>query len=214
MVRHLRCKRLFLLIPPVVLLVIGGVVWAQSVSLPNDNIPTENLPPNKLAFLQNVEATEVAVQTAVPAAPKGPITYPPSVPTPIWPTGIFTGGPVPFPSEYYYIGNMWQGVLGTDHIQVYAGLARERIEPPRGVLVVEAEPVSTTTSAPSAPEGEYLTPTQAGAIHIVSVSETCLDLATDGTITASLTTPTPHQTFQFDLATRQWACGANGQPSP
>src|SRR2546425_1038826 len=114
MVRLLPRNRLFLLIPLMVLLVVGGVAWAQSISLHNDNIPTENLPPDKLSFLENVEATEVAVQTAVPAAPKGPIAYPTSIATPVWPTGIFTGGPVPLPSEYFYIGNMWQEVLGTD----------------------------------------------------------------------------------------------------
>ena len=187
-------SRLALLLAGLAIITVGGAVYATAVILPHDNIRTANLPPTKLAFLQQVEATEVAVQTAVPTAiknPNRPHPMPAARPT-------YTGwiinreGPVPLPSEFFKIENVWVGNVGGTDIQVYAGLEREKINPPQGVLVVD--PIAPDSAVQPAVT-EYLTPVQAGAVRITSFSGTKL--------TVSETTGSKQ--FVFDVATKTWS---------
>jgi hypothetical protein len=208
-------SRLVLLLAAISVLIIAGAAYADTVVLPHDNIPPDNLPPTKLAFLRNIEATEVAVQTAVPRASKAGGHRPSPQPTEVWPEGIMGSAIAPLPSEYYYVRNAWQGVLKGNHVQVYAGL-NKMVTPPRGFLMVSTLRVnSDDTAVPSLPQGEYLLPAGSGVIDITAVNGTCLTLTTDAGTTAAVTTPTTPQTFQFDLLTRSWACGAaTSQPRP
>jgi hypothetical protein len=128
------------LIAMIAVVAIASIVYAQTLTnLPNDPFSPQDassLPPDKLAFLQQVEATQEAAETAIPAASKNVVPYASPIPTAEWASGILTGDiSIPLPSEYYQIQNMWQGVIGSDHIQVYAGLERELIDPAQGVLV-------------------------------------------------------------------------------
>lgn len=207
--------RLVLLLAVVSLLIIAGAAYADTVVLPHDNIPTDNLPPTKLAFLRNIEATEVAVQTTVPRASKAGGHRPSPQPTEVWPEGIMGSAPAPLPSEYYLVRNSWQGVLKGNHVQVYVGL-NKMVTPPRGFLIISTSRVnSDDTAVPLLPQREYLLPAGSGVVYITAVSGTCLTLNTDVGTTAAVTTPTTPQTFQFDLLTRTWACGAaTSQPKP
>jgi hypothetical protein len=213
--RFLLRSRLVLLLAVVSVLIIAGAAYADTVVLPHDNIPPDNLPPTKLAFLRNIEATEVAVQTAVPRASKAGGHRPSPQPTAVWPEGIMGSAPAPLPSEYYFVRNGWQGVLKVNHVQVYAGLDKT-VAPPRGMLMVATSRINSgDTTVALLPQGEYLLPVGSGVVYITAANGTCLTLNTDVNASAAVTTPTTPQTFQFDLLTRSWTCGAaTSQPKP
>jgi hypothetical protein len=87
-------------------------------------------------------------------------------PEPAWRSGVIENGQAPLPASLYRIENQWQGVIGDQHVSVYAGeLAHD---PGQGILVVQNTPVNHArpATAPQIVHG----PAGAGALRILAAS--------------------------------------------
>jgi hypothetical protein len=95
-----------------------------------------------------------------------------SRPEPAWRSGIIESGQAPLPASLYRIDNQWQGIIGDQHVNVYAGELVQ--EPGQGVLVIQATPVKPgqPSSAPQVLRG----PAAAGALRIQSIRTDGLDV--------------------------------------
>ena len=89
---------------------------------------------------------------------------------------IFEDQP-PFHSSEAIITNQWQDQVNGEWVHVYAGALPEN--PLQGMVIVLVEPIEATGTVESKPGGQYLTPTQSGAVTIVSAQGTLLTLETD-----------------------------------
>ncbi|MDP9253053.1 MAG: hypothetical protein M3O80_08605, partial [Chloroflexota bacterium] len=106
-----------------------------------------------------------------------------------WPGGIFESAQAPFPPALYRIQNQWQGQIGSEYVQVFAGAKGSDSE--QGVIVVLTTSVTDLTDHSRQTGGLYLTPGRFGNVHISAATGTELTLATpDG------------KTFRFDVASR------------
>jgi len=181
-----------LLLVAAILLLMGGAYAQSTPLLPSEPILTSNIPPTKLAFLNMIDATEVAALTAVPTAPRDPKyrPRPTSLPKRTFVTRIVEGYAPPLPSEVYQINNQWDGQVGSTIYQVYAGLDKIKA-PPQGVLLVTAYQSDTYAAVAG---GEYLPPAPTGPLKLVSFQGTQLTVV-DTVSKKQLT---------FDVSTRQW----------
>jgi len=90
-----------------------------------------------------------------------------------WPTGIFESSNAPLRAADYKIVNQWQGIVGANYVQVYAGSVAS--DPNDGVLVVvvtsrdDLGKVSGATVRP---------PVRAGPLRISSAQGTQLTVTT------------------------------------
>jgi hypothetical protein len=121
-------------------LTIGIALAALAVTLVSAD---EGILPDPVAkaFYQQKIATEQRLDEAERAAKLAPQPekqpnrgYGVAIATPQpWPTGIFESANAPLPSADYRIVNVWQGVVGANNVQVYAGSTANLTD---GVLVV------------------------------------------------------------------------------
>jgi hypothetical protein len=181
-----------LLVGLLVLLAIGGTYAQITYPRLGEPIPTDNLPPTKLAFLQMIDATQVAALTAIPTAPRDPNYRPRPTPRPkpTARTGISEGFQPPLPSEIYKISNEWDSNIGGYDVQVFAGQWLYN-NPPQGVLVVVLQP---TDGKPPLNGGQYLAPVPTGLLRIASFQGTKLTVVDTES----------NKQFLFDVTTRAW----------
>ena len=138
-----------------------------------------------------VESQEAQVQAAARNAPqpaKNPKTPRPAATPEPWPTGIFETPQAPFSTSLYQITNQWQGRIGDEFVQVYAGA--RTADPSQGVLVVlttSALDLSdhTTTS------GGFYPLVASGSLRIVAGDASGLSISSARGLA-----------FTFDLKTR------------
>ncbi len=126
-------------------------------------------------------------------APKDPTLAPapPTAENPPFPTGIFEGGEGAFYSGDFTIHNRWQGFTDGITTQVFAGSLYQDKE--QGVILV----LRATTGE------QYLTPTKAGAVRVVSIDNFRFVLkSTSGEI------------FYFDFPSRQFVDSLVATPPP
>lgn len=187
---------LILLIAGLVLVVGAARLYTQAVGSgawsANFGVQREDLSPGDVAYLEGLEATEIAAMTAIPTAPKDLPTLEP-VPDVAWPSGIIESGLAPLPGEFYSIQNRWQDLIGDNHIQVYAGIRRE--DPLQGLVLVSMTPLDPTLAS----EGVwYLTPYKCGPVRIA------LEERDEGGIKLLLVSTTLPSWFRFNVTSRAW----------
>ena len=85
---------------------------------------------------------------------------------PRWRSGVIDSGRAPFPESAFVISNQWQRLVGSRHVNVYAGALGA--DPRRGVLVVVATPGRTHV---------YRTAGRSGALRITGASGTTVRAA-------------------------------------
>lgn len=150
--------------------------------------PGGGLPAEKQALMNQIEQAHSDALAAPHAAKDLALPLAASGPEPAWITGIIDSGQAPLPGSIYEIINQWHDIVGSDHVNVYAG--SERAHPEVGLVVVDATGLDLT--APGA-GGIYPTPTAAGAVRIVEAARTTLVLETATGVR-----------FVFDVATRAY----------
>lgn len=144
-------------------------------------------PPTKQAFLDQVEATEVAAMTAIPPGSKDikDVVRPTPAPGNL-PLGIIESGQAPLPSSLYKIENKWRGQLGSNYVTLYAGSLTE--DPTQGVVFMQ---IMTKDLKQVPGGGPFLTPAKAGPVRVIAAKGMHVSLGTRGS----------SQTFDFDVGT-------------
>lgn len=102
-----------------------------------------------------------------------------------WPTGIFDDGEFP-DSEYRFV-NRWTGLMGDDHISVYAGAYTN--DSGQGVVLVKIASLDLTDVTVSV----YATPSRSGSVRIDAVDGLEVTLSS-----------VEGATFVFDAETGTW----------
>lgn len=158
-------------------------------------------------------AEEQAYRDALnqPQPPKDSAYVPsPNQPLEPIPTGILQEfSLLPGWASQYHIANAWQQFTNSngDRVKVYAGsVADDAINGQWDTVEQGALVLLEFPSNPNAIWGAstvYTTPTRTGQVSVTSYNGMCLTLASTG-----------GSTYQFDVATRQWSCSVNQQPSP
>ncbi len=179
----------------VIALLFIGVVLA----LVARSAPPSGYPPVKQTYEASVEQTRTAASNR-PQPPPGPTPIP-ITPTPALiarqPSGsgfIVTDFTSPFPAMSHVITSMWYEEISNQRIVVYAGALRDNpgvtIVATQGVVIVQFE---TLGHAPLPGGGTFPTPSQVGAVTIVTARDARLVLQSiNGTL------------FYFDVPTRQF----------
>jgi len=130
----------------------------------------------KLAVEHQLGAAQEAARKLLPP-PKDPKRGVAVVPSPgPWPSGIFESPQAPFTPALYRISNQWQGRIGDEFVQVFAGA--KTADPSQGVVVVLTTSAIDLSNRTPQTGGFYLTPEKLGALRIVSADGTHLTLAT------------------------------------
>ena len=143
----------------------------------------------KLAVEQQLQAAQEAAR-ARPQPAKDPRRGVATLPSPApWPSGIFETPQAPFSPALYRIANQWQGRIGDEFVQVYAGA--KTADPTQGVIVVLTTSAIDLSDRTAQTGGFYLTTEKLGALRIVSATGTSLALVTPGGMQ-----------FVFDVASR------------
>jgi hypothetical protein len=133
------------------------------------------LPPDKAAALQRLEDQRRQHCNDTPTTARAPSAAATTSTTTPWASGIINAAQYPGYGKTYRITTAWQGVVGTDHVQVFAGAVADSGQ---GVIVVRRTALdepnidNATTTVISGPSGSAMLTLISGTYPTFAATDT------------------------------------------